>query len=280
MSNIDDIDYTLNLLNQKRITDRKIEETIKGTEEAITRLERAEANPYLGWYGPDGKPLTKEQYRKMMDMVHKSTIKSEIPTTKATFINKTIKFINKNKADIAGILATALLVITTLGATLGPALKINKQKEDLSKNLGEHFTQLKYCEQTDGLFKKFKLTISPRIFVNKLNLTADSDMRLYILSIVLRQEDFDNILWELGFNNQEDYLRRLGFEHGELRAGEQYSNEYDKKLNNIIKTINENPDKATKYFDECPELRFIVDSDNTIMIDGEIITTRNHGGRR
>lgn len=275
-----DTDNILRILDEVS----KVEETIKGTNNAIKseeqQLERLK--PHLGWSGPNGKPLTEEQYRKMMReqvaerIRQKSIGKPKIPTNKATFIDKAMNFLDEYKFAITGALAAAILTVVALG----PSIKVSSQKNDLSKNLGEHFVQLKYCEQTDGLFKKFKLTISPRMFVNNLNLTADNDMRLYILSTVLRQEDFDNILWELGFNSQEDYLRRLGFKHGELRASEQYSNEYEEKLKNIIKNLNENPDNANEFFDKYPELRFIVDSNNTIMIDGEIITTRNHGGRK
>lgn len=279
MSNIDDIDYTLNLLAQKRITDRKIDETIKGTEEAITRLEQEEAKPYLGWYGSDGKPLTEEQYRKMMDMFHKSTIKSEILTTKATFIDKATKFINKNKATIAGTLAAATLAITTLGATWGPSLKANKQMNDLSDNFGEELVEMNYCKQQDNIFSDFELTISPNRFVNNLGLTADSHMRLYILSTVLQQTDFERILWELGYNNLDNYVKKLGFEHGDLRAGENYQIEYEKKLKNLIMDLNKNPEKIDEYLDIYPELGFIYDPDNTILTAEGIGTTRTHRGR-
>lgn len=275
-----DTDDIIHILDK----DRQVKEIIEGTKKAIQfeEQQRERLEPHLGWFGPDGKPLTKEQYRKMMQQQaaerirQKSIGKPKIPTNKATSIDKAMVFLDEYKVAIVGILAAAIIAVVSLG----PSFKVIGQKNDLSKNLGEHFVQLKYCEQIDSLFKKFKLTISPRMFVNNLNLTADSDMRLYILSTILQQEDFDNILWELGFNSYDDYLRKLGFEHGKLRASEQYIIEYDEKLNNIIKTLNETPNKANEFFDKYPELRFIVDSNDTIMMGSEIITTRNHGGRK
>lgn len=275
-----DIDDIIDILN----ADSNVRETIEGTKKAIQleeqQLERLE--PHLRWYGPDGKQFTKEQYREMMRrqaaerIRQKSIGKQKIPTYKATFFDEVADVIKNHKAAIAG----TLVAISITLAAIAPTLNANKKINDLSNKLGDEFVQMKYAEQQDGLFRKLNLTIAPDELVNNLGLTSNSHMRLYILSTVLQRSDFESVLRELGYNSLDNYVKKLGFEHGELRASEQYSIEYYEKLKNIIKNLNENPDKVDEYLEAYPELGLIFDPNNTfILSSGEIGSTRERGGR-
>ena len=148
----------------------------------------------------------------------------------------------------------------------------------MSTDLGEEFEKNRYVQQQDGLLAKTKLTIEPSEFVNNLGLTPNSHMRLYILSTVIQDSDFENILQALGYRNKEDYFKKLGFEHSDgLRAGEKYNIEYEKKLKEIIKELNSNPDLVPSYLEKYPELRVIYDKNNTYLMGGELYTTEEPG---
>lgn len=280
-----DTDEILDIINRAKYTENTFRETANRVEAAIAyeeeRLDRQ--FPNRGWYNIDGSPMTMEQYNKMMKYTEKIKSKSiteaEVSVNKANFFDKAMKIINKNKAVIAGTLATVAIAISTIGPVFGPSLKANIQMTDLSDNFGEKLVKLNYCKQRDNMFSDFKLTISPNKFVNNLGLTADSHMRLYILSTMINDADFESILWELGYNNLESYVKKMGFEHGDFRAVGNYKNEYETKLKGLIMDINKNPEKINEYLEKYPELGFIYDPNNTILTSEGIITTRARGGR-
>lgn len=191
-------------------------------------------------------------------------------------IQEILETIKEYKGIIAGVLAASAIVL----ATYAPTLRANGQINELSNSLSDEFEKLNYGDQQNNLFRKFNLTIEPSEFVNNLGLTPNSHMRLYILSTVIQSSDFENILRELGYNGMENYVEKLGFRHNEnLRASEQYNIKYNEKLKKIIMELNKNPENMATYLEEYPELRFIYDSNNTILVNGQMYTTESTDGR-
>lgn len=189
-------------------------------------------------------------------------------------IDEILDMIRKNPIATTLIASTAALgILISL-----PTLKTNSQINDLTNKLGKNLEKGKYVQQQDGIFKKYKLNIEPSDFIESMKLTSNSHMRLYILSTVIQDSDFDNILRALGYNGIEDYVKDLGYRHNDdYRASEQYNMEYEDKLHDLIKELNKHPELVSTYLDEYPELGFIYDRENTYLIDGVIGTTRDNG---
>lgn len=189
-------------------------------------------------------------------------------------IEEILDMIRKNP-----IATTLIASAAALGILISlPTLKTNSQINDLTNKLGDNLEKGKYVQQQDGIFKKYKLNIEPNDFIESMKLTSNSHMRLYIISTVIQDSDFDNILRTLGYNGIEDYVKDLGYRHNDdYRASEQYNMEYEDKLRDLIKELNKHPELVSTYLDEYPELRLIYDRDNTYLIDGVIGTTRDNG---
>ena len=189
-------------------------------------------------------------------------------------IDEILDMIRKNP-----IATTLIASAAALGILISlPTLKTNSQVNYLTNKLGDNLEKGKYVQQQDGIFKKYKLNIEPTDFIESMKLTSNSHMRLYILSTVIQDSDFNNILRALGYNGIEDYVKDLGYRHNDdYRASEQYNMEYEDKLRDLIKELNKHPEYISTYLDEYPELGFIYDRDNTYLIDGIIGTTRDNG---
>jgi hypothetical protein len=284
MSNIEydgqNIDDIIRILNDTH----KQDTVIKGTQQAIKQEEEEldKRHPNRGWYNADGTPMSKQEYQNMLQLqtakkiIKKSIRKPPISTRIITQANKTMEFINKNKLVITGILATLVLVT----ASLKPFFKANGQISDLSNKLGNELQKMKYGEKQDGLFQNFRLTIEPNKLVDNLGLNPNDHIRLYILSTVLNQTDFESVLQELGFNNSNEYAIKLGFEHNERRAIENYQISSEEMLQELIMNLNKNPEKVEEYLEKYPELGFIYDPNKTFLTAGGIASTRTPGGRR
>ena len=285
MSNIKydgtETDHILSILNQESI----VRDVLNGTNNAInqenTKLDNQ--HPNRGWYNVDGRPMTIKEYQRMMQLQtakkirQKSIGKPPISTEEITIIDKTIEFIKEYKVAIAGLLATA----TILAFTLGPTLKANGQINDLSNKISDKLTKMKLGEQQKGLFSKFNLTVSPSELIDKWELNSDSHMRIYILSTILNQSDFEKVLNTLGYKNQDSYVKKLGFEHNERRAIENYHTEYEEKLKDIVMHLNKNPQEVDEYLKKYPELGLVLDPSNTFILqNGDYGSTRENGGRK
>lgn len=209
-------------------------------------------------------------------IITKSMVKNKISRKTTKFIKESqsvIDDIKKHKIITALITAalTACLIISA------PTIKARVQINELNDDLSEEFEKNKYVQQQDGLFAKTKLTIEPSEFINNLNLTPNDHMRLYIISTVIQDSDFEDILQALGYRDKENYLKKLGFEHNDFRASEQYSMEYDKKLEEMIKKMNSNPDLIPSCLEIYPELSLIYQENNTYLINGQLYTTKESG---
>lgn len=276
MSNInnnpnEDIDTILDVLNNAKIA-KEYEETAKqiGAQvqmalydrryEALQQNNQQQQHPRTKIVEPAksiGRPKTSRRLEQLkagieeiLDMIKKNPIATTLIAS-----------------------AAALGILISL-----PTLKTNSQINDLTNKLGDNLEKGKYVQQQDSIFKKYKLNIEPSDFIEGMKLTPNSHMRLYILSTVIQDSDFDNILRALGYNGIEDYVKDLGYRHNDdYRASEQYSMEYEDKLRDLIKELNKHPELVSTYLDEYPELRFIYDRDNTYLIDGVIGTTRDDG---
>ena len=212
---------------------------------------------------------------KPNQVMSKSLGKPKISLKLARTVEEIKDTIRDHKIATALVAAALILFL----AVSGPTLKANSQVSNLQDQLGEEFEKNNYTEKQNTLFSKTKLTIEPEKFINNLGLTSESHTRLYILSTVIQDSDFENILQALGYRNKEDYLKKLGFEHNELRASEQYDREYEKKLQEMIKELNNNPELVPSYLEKYPELRLIYEKNNTYLIDGKLYTTEEELGR-
>ena len=276
-----DTDDIIHILDK----DRQVKEIIEGTKKAIQSEEQQHERlkPHLGWYNVDGRPMTIEEYQRMLQQQtakkirQKSIGKPPISTEEITIIDKTIEFIKEYKVAIAGLLAAAAIV----AFTWGPTLKANGQINDLSNKISDKLTKMKLGEQQKGLFSKFNLTVSPSELIDKWELNSDSHMRIYILSTILNQSDFEKVLNTLGYKNQDSYVKELGFKHNERRAIENYHTEYEEKLKDIVMHLNKNPQEVDEYLKKYPELGLILDPSNTFILqNGDYGSTRENGGRK
>ena len=167
---------------------------------------------------------------------------------------------------VASALALGLLVSI-------PNIKTTSQINELTTSYSAQLEESNLGE-SNGIFSKIKLTISPSEFVESRKLTSSSHMRLYILSTVIQDSDFNAILKELGYRGFDDYINKLGFRHTEdFRAGEHYSREREKNLEDLIKEINKNRDLLPQYLEMYPELGFIYD----VRDENQAMSTTNNG---
>lgn len=210
---------------------------------------------------------------KPNQVMSKSLGKPKISPKLARAAEEVKDTIREHKVATALVAAALILFLTFTG----PTLKANSQVSNLQDQLGEEFEKNNYTEKQNTLFSKTKLTIEPEKFINNLGLTSESHTRLYILSTVIQDSDFENILQALGYRSKEDYLKKLGFEHNELRASEQYDREYGKKLQEMIKELNNNPELVPSYLEKYPELKLIYGKNSTYLINGEMYTIENTG---
>lgn len=276
MSNInnnpnEDIDTILDVLNNAKIA-KEDEETAKriGAEVQMALYDRR-------YKALQQKRQTQQQTKPKIVEPAKSIKR---PRTSRRLeqvkngIDEILDMIRKNP-----IATTLIASVTALGILMSlPTLKTNSQINDLTNKLGKNLEKGKYVQQQDGIFKKYKLNIEPSDFIESMKLTSNSHMRLYILSTVIQDSDFNNILRALGYNGIEDYVKKLGYRHNDdYRASEQYNMEYEDKLRDLIKKLNKHPEFISTYLDEYPELGFIYDRDNTYLVNGQIGTTRDNG---
>ena len=210
---------------------------------------------------------------KPNQVMSKSLGKPKISPKLARAAEEVKDTIREHKVATALVAAALILFLTFTG----PTLKANSQVSNLQDQLGEEFEKNNYTEKQNTLFSKTKLTIEPEKFINNLGLTSESHTRLYILSTVIQDSDFENILQALGYRSKEDYLKKLGFEHNELRASEQYDREYEKKLQEMIKELINIPELVPSYLEKYPELKLIYEKDSTYLINGEMYTIENTG---
>ena len=183
---------------------------------------------------------------------------------------------NNSKAIIASALLAALLITPAMNE-----LKINLQVKEMTKNISSSLQQSNIATVTN-LSNLVTLTESPREFIEQLNISKNDHTRLFILSLSIEPNDFENILKELGYyGGFQSYLKHLNYERNEYQsAKEQYCEYYTHKLESIIKEINKNPDLAESYFKSYPELQFIFNSQNIYITENEITSLNNETGRR
>lgn len=191
-----------------------------------------------------------------------------------------IKFIDEvkeyKKEVIATVLVTAVLLVP-LAKEVKTNIKFNNIIDNIKNSLQE--SNLAKIAQSG---RTLTLTESPSAFIERLGISKNDNIRLYLLSLSISENDFDNILRHLGYHSgYSGYLNQLGYyTDSHSSASELYNKDYNEKFEKIIKDLNDNPEKYDSYIQKYPELQFIYSDQNIYVTENaEIFMLNDSSGR-